>query len=764
MTSTPNYLIGGGERLSLELDRPRSGFGEKKHPYTFDEVVHRLAPHLQNIGNILSNLPDLACPNGNTVIGITLHPSYLAKSYYPQNLLRELDLQHIGSRTVRITPFKTVTKLTSEQEKLSPATLLYVAGNRKKIINFAKAIKNWSPTNDALRLEFREIEQINPPEPERKKWLPEVPEDKAIPLEIVLHNTTGPNLYQDEFDDIGYIERAFIKYIGSLGLEINQDYLYKSGGLSFLPLHASKALVPEILKFSYLRALRAMPKLTSFEPYSKKYVQGFSVNLPDKNAIADDLKVAIFDGGLPLNNNLEKWVTQKNLNGIGAPVQEATEHGLAVTSAFLFGPLANGKVQTVPYANVDHWRVIGGNLRNDDIELYKVLKGIEKVLLTNHYDFVNLSIGPECSIEDDDVNAWTSTLDNLLADGDTLALVACGNNGELDKKLGFHRIQPPSDGVNIIAVGAANSTDARWTRAAYSAYGPGRNPGYIKPDIVSFGGSEEAPFLVLDPHMHSTGVQGTSFASPLAMRSAVGIRSQFTDELWAPTIKALLIHQASANDNDSLEVGWGRVSHNISDLITCNDGEAHIIYQMKMPETGAVRLFLPVPNGLSGNLEIKATFCFFCDVDPEDTINYTRGGLEIQFRPHEEKFAFSGTNGTVTQDKKQKTQSFYQSKDYYSSEYSLRRDAHKWETVLSKTLVKRTDSLLNPVFDVTYINRIHGHQDSKRPKIKFSLVVTLKNKDIDLYNKVLLSSQNRLEPLKPRADLRFTTRNIGLDD
>ena len=760
MTSTPNYLIGGGERLSSEVERPRIAFGEKNRPYSFEEVVDRLGPHLKNVGNILSNLPDLACPNGNTVIGITLHPAYLAKSYYPNNFLSELKLQHIGSRTVRITPFKTVGKVKSEQAKLSPATLLYVAGNRKTLINFANSIETWSPTNKHLRIEFSEIEQINPPEPERKKWLPEVPEDKIIPLEIVLHNTTGSNLYPDRSDNNDYIERAFIEYVNYLGLKIDQDFIYKSGGLSFLPLYASKALVPEILKFSYLRALRAMPKLTSFEPHSKKYVKGISINLPDKNAIADDLNVAIFDGGLPLNNDLEKWVTQKSLNGIGDPVQEAAEHGLAVTSAFLFGPLINEKVQTVPYANVDHWRVIGENLHNDDLQLYKVLKGIEEVLLNHHYDFVNLSIGPNCSIEDDDVNAWTSTLDSLFADGDTLAMIACGNNGEAYKQLGFHRIQPPADGVNIIAVGAANSTDTSWTRATYSAYGPGRNPGYIKPDIVSFGGSKEAPFLVLGSHMHSTAVQGTSFASPLAMRSAVGIRSQFTDELWAPTIKALLIHQASTDGNAPLEVGWGRVSHNISDLVTCKDGEAHIIYQMKMPESGAVRLHLPVPDGLSGDLEIKATFCFFCDVDPEDAINYTRGGLEIQFRPHEKKFDFSEKDGTVIQHKKQKTQSFYQSKDFYSPEYLLRKDAHKWETVLSKKITKRATSLYNPVFDVTYINRIHGHTDSKRPKIKFSLVVTLKNKERDLYNKVLLSSQNRLEPLKPRADLRLTTRNM----
>lgn len=42
MTSTPNYLIGGGERLSSEVERPRIAFGEKNRPYSFEEVVDRL--------------------------------------------------------------------------------------------------------------------------------------------------------------------------------------------------------------------------------------------------------------------------------------------------------------------------------------------------------------------------------------------------------------------------------------------------------------------------------------------------------------------------------------------------------------------------------------------------------------------------------------------------------------------------------------------------------------------------------------------------
>src|SRR3546814_102393 len=125
----------------------------------------------------------------------------------------------------------------------------------------------------------------------------------------------------------------------------------------------------------------------------------------------------------------------------------------------------------------------------------------------------------------------------------------------------------------------------------------------------------------------------SSDLAPVAMRCGAGIRAQFTESLWAPAVKALLVHQASGDFDKRPEIGWGLLSHGLGDLVLCDDYEAHILYQRQMPTTGAVRLYLPIPEGLSGNVEIKATFSFYCDVDPEDAINYTRGGLEIQFRP-----------------------------------------------------------------------------------------------------------------------------------
>ena len=61
-----------------------------------------------------------------------------------------------------------------------------------------------------------------------------------------------------------------------------------------------------------------------------------------------------------------------------------------------------------------------------------MLDRIDKVLVEKEYDFINLSIGPQLPIEDDDVHAWTAVIDERLSRGTTLATIAVGNDGEGD--------------------------------------------------------------------------------------------------------------------------------------------------------------------------------------------------------------------------------------------------------------------------------------------------------------------------------------------
>jgi hypothetical protein len=93
---------------------------------------------------------------------------------------------------------------------------------------------------------------------------------------------------------------------------------------------------------------------------------------------------------------------------------------------------------------------------------------------------------------------WTSTLEEILAAGETLCTIAVGNDGHLPAQL--NRIQPPADLVNGLSVGAATSLSEDWERCSYSCIGPGRSPGFVKPDGVAFGGNEDEPFSGIQPY------------------------------------------------------------------------------------------------------------------------------------------------------------------------------------------------------------------------------------------------------------------------
>src|SRR3546814_11839587 len=100
-----------------------------------------------------------------------------------------------------------------------------------------------------------------------------------------------------------------------------------------------------------------------------------------------------------------------------------------------------------------------------------------------------------------------------------------------------------------------------------------------------------------------------------------------------------------------------------------------------MPTTGAVRLYLPIPEGLSGNVEIKATFSFYCDVDTANAINYTRGGLEIQFRQDTTRIPHPyEKDGQVITPTVPAPESLFFAKNFYAPEHTHADDEQKRAT------------------------------------------------------------------------------------
>lgn len=744
MAEKNNLIIGYGERLASDIARPLAG-APKKHPYSFSEARKRLAPKMEATTTALDELPDELCPNDQTVALVTLHPAYLAKSYYPGNLFKAYGLETVGSRAREVSPEKWTKKKPPESAVTSE---LFVAGSRPHFHALAADIgKAGLPaqiTNDLIKIEdFRA-------QPVEEKLKPLRSRDDEPLLEVVLH---AQPVRAD-----AYILEGFEAYLETLDINVNLDKRrFFAEGLCFLPLRVPREIAAEVVKYSFLRLAREMPRLRQFRPVAcaTPGFTPFACLLPSETAIDHDIRVAVFDGGVKANSNLDPWVSRKKTKGIGDPVPEFQNHGTAVTSALLFGPLQDGAAAERPYANVDHYRVLDVDTLNDDQEeLYTVLERIEDVLESRpKYDFINLSLGPDLPIEDGDVHAWTAVLDQLFADGQTLPAIAVGNSGELDWKSGNARIQTPSDCVNALAVGGCDRVGAGWKRAGYSSIGPGRSPGVVKPDGVAFGGSSKEPYWVLNAENPGAAmpIAGTSFAAPTALRTAVGLKAHFGGLLTPLAIKALLLHHCDDGGHDKAEVGWGRIPDEIDRIVITDQHSAHIIYQGLLRPASWVRMQIPIPSEMLGMVDITATFCFATSTDPQDPLNYTRSGLEVRFRPHDQK----------RKDPKQlhaDSKHFFQAKDVSFDESDMRADAHKWETTLHKTRSMRASGLRNPVLDVHYNAREGGRNAQAADKIPYALVITITSKKTrNLYDKILQRYPTILEPLKPVVEIPIQT-------
>lgn len=738
MPDDRRFLLGYGERLAQEIPDVGRG-GPKKHPYTFQAARDRLAPRIADVASVLETMPDAACPADQAVAALTLHPAYLAKSYFPDELLSAIGLRAVGSRARKVTPEKW--QIVSPPESAITAEI-FVAGPRSRFRQWAQEVEQWSEYSRGAT-ELREIEDFRVISPQDR--VRPLRTDAPSPLlEVVLH--------ADERSE--FVVGRFREYIKSLKAVVNLNQRMYAQGLCFLPVRIRREMISKLAAFSFLRAAREMPSLRVIHPLLRRVPTPprFQCQVPHEGPIDPTLRVAVFDGGMPRAPDLSAWVKKRKTRGVGVSAPALVNHGLAVTSAVLFGPIENGRPLGRPYAAVDHFRVLDAATAQDPQgEYFPIVRRIRDVIQTRRPSFVVISIGPDLPMEDDDVHVWTAVLDQLLADGRTLAAIAVGNDGEKDWASGNARIQSPADCVNAITIGAADNLGSTWRRASYSSIGPGRSPGVVKPDILAFGGSKTTPFNVL---AKGAGNQvreemGTSFAAPFALRSALAVRAHLGPVVGPLALKVLLIHRADrASVHDRREAGWGRVPTGIDQLITCARDEVHVVYQGELAPKQWIRLPIPVPPGeLKGIVEINATFCFATETDPQDTISYTRAGLEVVFRP----------NKTARRDPRQKnanSEAFFRARDYYLSSDPLRADAHKWETTIHASKRKQGIKLSDPVFDVHHHARERGAAASSPDNIRYALVVSVRAPQIPtLYDEVVRRYRNQLEILRPVIEI-----------
>lgn len=739
-----NFLLGKGERLTEQVRVP-SGPVNKVPPYTFYEAKERLQPMLDTVVENLERLPSNAFPDDLAVATLTLHPEYIAKTYHPAELLRSLGLTAVGSRARKIKPERKSKDRVPEE---TTTTELFVIGKRNAFRNWANEMSNWSELSSGAK-EIVEIEEINFPSADNKIKNIQ-PNHNRIVYEVVLH-------LDEESSEHRYLE-LFKVYLENIGINAIFERRFYSGRLCFLELEASSDAAKDIATFSLVRVIREMPKLRLLRPSvrSAAYDKGASLILPSLGAVGPQIKTAIFDGGIPDGHPICKWATPIDIIGVGPAEPELLEHGVSVTSAFLFGHIDPKKAISQPYSFVDHYRVLDSEPGQNPYELYEVLARIDDVLSTKKYDFINLSLGPSVPIDDDEIHSWTAILDNYLCDGLTLATIAVGNDGEGDPLINANRVQVPADCVNALSIGACDVPDTNWQRAGYSSIGPGRSPGIIKPDLVDFGGSIHRPFLTLDSvdgtKLLPTG--GTSFSAPSVLRLASGVRAHFGTSLNALAIRTLLVHSAEDADIPKFEIGWGRVARDLEDIVTCENHVMRVVFQGKITASKFMRAPVPLPIGaLAGMIKIKATLCYATSVDPHHPGNYTRSGLEVTFRPN--KNIRRKVNVGETSPLHAKSKSFFgKTKKAFQTEEELRSDAWKWENCLHAENRYMGKGLNEPVFDIHYNARSEGHNDSRNQELHYALIITVEAPKInDFYDQVVRRYATQLEQLQPIIDI-----------
>ncbi|WP_447868506.1 S8 family peptidase [Rahnella aceris] len=724
MAEKRNYIIGKAEVLASHTPPPK--INPKSDPiYAFPEVMERLIPQFEKTVSRLNDLDDEVCPKDFAVAAITLHPSYIAKGHFPRTLFKEMAVRSIGSKGVEILPDRWTRKGPPAK---SPTTKIFVAGKRDRLTEFSQELNYFTEDSRGASDLFR-VWSVTEPDIADK----------------IKHNTDAYKGFWEvglQLMPVGgndFIKTSFINYAGELGFDVKDSMAIEVGNLWFMPIAGDEECLPRLAKFSFLRVIRPLPAMRSFRPITRGMPVGADINLPDVQPYASDIRVAILDGGLPASHVLEPWVTNyTHADASASDHPDGPSHGLGVTSAFLFGPLWPGEKASRPYSYVDHHRILDSNIGTEDpFELYRTLSHLEDILLSRQYEFLNLSLGPALPIDDDEIHPWTSLIDIYLADGDTFLTIAAGNNGDSESSLGLNRIQVPSDCVNALSVGATDQVETGWKRASYSAVGPGRSPGLVKPDLVAFGGTPRQYFHV--PSDLDLGklvpTCGTSFSAPFLLRYAVGIRAILGHEISPLAIKALLINAADRAEHGKGEVGWGKVPDSISQIIESPPGTARILYQGELAAGKYLRVPLPIPeSGIKGKVKIRATCCFSSPVDPQDTSMYTRAGVEITFRPDPEK-----------------TQSFFKQTSI-ATEAELRADAGKWESVLSADLNKIGDKLIRPCFEIHYMAREGGDQitGSKAASIRYAFVVSLESPKTPEIFSGILHSDSRLVEIQPR--------------
>ncbi|MBN3723565.1 S8 family peptidase [Burkholderia sp. Ac-20379] len=703
------------------------GSSKKAYPYSILDARTRLRPKIEEIIKTAQTVPMNAKPRGEVASIITVHPAFQSKWNMPSKVFSKTGLRTVGSKPATVLPDNDPRVHAPVGEQ--PTVEIYASGTVDAFQAFLDMLLS-DATGKGIQQDYRKLEAIRFLGQD-ERLLRITGDETSVPIELIIHANGSDTELLDDLESYAKECQSIIYPAKQLAVP----------GLVFMPGLVPRNMLDRFAQFTALRAIRRLPKLRLNRPVVRQRLTVQAPEVPDADALDQALHVAVFDGGLGAKD-FSRWCIEHVPSDLADTHADYLSHGTEVTSALLFGAVSSGTPTLPrPFFNVVHHRVIGQEDEADP-DLYDCMHRVKNLLDKGDIDFANLSLGPRYPIDDGHPHAWTVMLDNCLADGKTLMSVAVGNDGEISGPMS--RIQAPADAVNALSVGSASSSEFFWSRAPYSSIGPGRSPGIVKPDGLAFGGTAAEPLVLLNPLSGGlTGVQGTSFASPLALRTAAAARAMSETQLSATALRALLIHRAErAEGANSLEVGWGRFPDAPEDLLTCGDSEASVLYHGSIAAGHTMRIQLPIPSVPIGvRFRIRATFCFTSPVDAADPVNYTKHGLTVTFRPR-------GPESTAP---------FFTSTGY-GNEQDLRRGAFKWETVLHRDCSFAAEELLDAYFDVDHGAREHGLpvKNSETLSLPYVLIATIASERGEAIYQSVMQKYRALAPIQLRSQIRLT--------
>jgi hypothetical protein len=295
------------------------------------------------------------------VLEVVLHPRRLSRADYPGLFFKLFNLIVLGSRKLNLRlrqtfdsepgPAGAENSTASVPDLESRRTIgLFVAGQRDDLKAAAQKILSISPDSLAFQ-QMTLLETVNPLDSSRRLKLTQ--NSTVDFFEVALQRLPGAT---DDFP-----LKPFRAYAEAAGFSVHLENSLLTERLIFAPVRGPRSLLPHLAEFVFVREIKEIGRLRSLTPpdlaLSSKEA---SISLPPPpDPSADSPKVAILDAGLPDKHPLGLWARDYvKVNPDSADYPEGPTHGLAVASAFLFGPIPEKESPAQPWAPITFYRVL----------------------------------------------------------------------------------------------------------------------------------------------------------------------------------------------------------------------------------------------------------------------------------------------------------------------------------------------------------------------------------------------------------------------